>query len=952
MNKFNLFSNINFLKQLLLVLLFSVTFSNAQTYYIDYSNGNNNSNGLTQQTAWKHCPGDPSATGIALSTTLSPGSIVIFRGGVEYLGQINLNNSGTVNNYIVFEGNSGWGNGKAIFNLQNLRQYAFKGNKLFIKIDGFEFINYSNLGSDYLISPLSGANNWTIENCIFSFLQDWDDVVLFPNKPVANLSNNISFITFRNCEFFANGRTAITLRYVSNVLIENCDFGGINRGDYTGWISVGIRMEVSANKIIIRNNKFHDFWQYGGDQIPELNHAPAYIRTGSVTTLNDIDISNNYFYNNRQFQVGTGTGHIEIAGGKNIKIRNNVSVNSLQYWGGNVLVTLSDSVWIENNTFIDRNYSTSGALITNIHIYNRSTDLLGDSIWIRNNIFFNEETSTSAAIRFRGSTTDGFNGIIDNNAYFTSDEVFYSSNASSSSLSEWQNLGFDVNSVQYSSDLTTKSYFVDFPASPVNSSSGDYSLSSFAPEFLKTGGIDLSNYFNHDFNGTTRTNWSIGAIEYSSSVPDVIAPQLISALINNSSAVTLTFSEALNQSTAQNISNYAINNGITIQSLTLSGNQVFLTTSDHQNGNYTVTVNNVTDLAGNIIDPNFDSFDYQYVSIDLTPPQLISAALIDSITLNLYFSENLDPISSQNIANYSISNISISDALLNENIVTLSTSVHTVAAYSVIVNNIEDLAGNIIDTQHNTAIYEYQNNPGSGFMMLPVVNVLASVTPEPEHHAEKTIDGNGYFQGDPDSRWVGDTMPEWLVYDLGDVQILNKTKLSFYKWNEGRTYNYSLEVSVDSVNWIQVLTNVSSTTEEWSEKAIDPIDARYIKIIFISSNQLNWASLWEAEFWGHLKVPSNNEDEITQPATFSLEQNYPNPFNPTTTIKLSLPTDSNIKLVVYNMLGEEISTLADGFYETGTYEFNFNAAGLASGVYIYRLESKDLVENKKMIYLR
>lgn len=66
--------------------------------------------------------------------------------------------------------------------------------------------------------------------------------------------------------------------------------------------------------------------------------------------------------------------------------------------------------------------------------------------------------------------------------------------------------------------------------------------------------------------------------------------------------------------------------------------------------------------------------------------------------------------------------------------------------------------------------------------------------PEPLHFGEKTIDGKGYYQNDPDSRWSGDTMPEWLVYNLGDIHILNSTKLSFYKWNEGRTYNYSVQV--------------------------------------------------------------------------------------------------------------------------------------------------------------
>lgn len=132
-------------------------------------------------------------------------------------------------------------------------------------------------------------------------------------------------------------------------------------------------------------------------------------------------------------------------------------------------------------------------------------------------------------------------------------------------------------------------------------------------------------------------------------------------------------------------------------------------------------------------------------------------------------------------------------------------------------------------------------------------------------------------------------MPEWLVYDLGDIHILNSTKLSFYKWNEGRTYNYSVQVSTDSVVWTTVRSDVISLlNQEWSQEDIGPIDARYIKIIFVSSNQNSWAGLWEAEFWGYLEMPTNLDQDESKPISYILEQNYPNPFNPTTKIKVQL----------------------------------------------------------------
>ena len=88
---------------------------------------------------------------------------------------------------------------------------------------------------------------------------------------------------------------------------------------------------------------------------------------------------------------------------------------------------------------------------------------------------------------------------------------------------------------------------------------------------------------------------------------DVTPPQLVSASMSDLTTLVLNFSEQLESSTAQNINNYAISNGISVSNAVLSFSQVTLTTSAHESGSYTVTVNNVTDLSGNIIDPNHNS---------------------------------------------------------------------------------------------------------------------------------------------------------------------------------------------------------------------------------------------------------------------------------------------------------------------------------------------------------
>ena len=94
----------------------SATTNAGNIYYVDYEAGDDTNNGISNTTAWKHTPGDDNATGNASSTTLSAGDIVVFKGGVEYQGRIDIDWSGSDPNYITYDGNSAgtWGVGKAI----------------------------------------------------------------------------------------------------------------------------------------------------------------------------------------------------------------------------------------------------------------------------------------------------------------------------------------------------------------------------------------------------------------------------------------------------------------------------------------------------------------------------------------------------------------------------------------------------------------------------------------------------------------------------------------------------------------------------------------------------------------------------------------------------------------------------------------------------------------------
>ena len=104
------------------------------------------------------------------------------------------------------------------------------------------------------------------------------------------------------------------------------------------------------------------------------------------------------------------------------------------------------------------------------------------------------------------------------------------------------------------------------------------------------------------------------------------------------------------------------------------------------------------------------------------------------------------------------------------------------------------------------------------------------------------------------------------------------------------------------------------------------------------------------------------EVDLGSPTNFELSQNYPNPFNPSTTISFSLPQSGNVKLTVYNLLGELIAEPVNEFKEAGFHTINFSAIGgsafggnayaLPSGVYVYMIEANGFVQARKMTLVR
>ena len=96
---------------------------------------------------------------------------------------------------------------------------------------------------------------------------------------------------------------------------------------------------------------------------------------------------------------------------------------------------------------------------------------------------------------------------------------------------------------------------------------------------------------------------------------------------------------------------------------------------------------------------------------------------------------------------------------------------------------------------------------------------------------------------------------------------------------------------------------------------------------------------------------------MPQAAQFQLEQNFPNPFNPETTIRFDVPGAVDFRLVIYNLLGQEIRTLMAGRFESGRYTVSWDAKDdlgrqVAAGMYLYRLEARDVVLTRKMVLVK
>jgi hypothetical protein len=160
------------------------------------------------------------------------------------------------------------------------------------------------------------------------------------------------------------------------------------------------------------------------------------------------------------------------------------------------------------------------------------------------------------------------------------------------------------------------------------------------------------------------------------------------------------------------------------------------------------------------------------------------------------------------------------------------------------------------------------------------------------------------------------------------------TQLTAGPWNSGTTLTYNLDYTVPAgieLSNCHVVTVVYKQGTPYTTGA----------------NVQNSLSKPSASF-----TPTGISKIETTPTKYRLSQNYPNPFNPTTNIGFAIPKDGNVSLKIYDITGKEVSNYFNGYLKAGIYNMHFDGASLTSGVYFYKLITKDFSDVKRMILVK
>lgn len=193
----------------------------------------------------------------------------------------------------------------------------------------------------------------------------------------------------------------------------------------------------------------------------------------------------------------------------------------------------------------------------------------------------------------------------------------------------------------------------------------------------------------------------------------------------------------------------------------------------------------------------------------------------------------------------------------------------------------------------------------------------------------------------------GDPLPVELISFTGECNI---DEIVLHWTTASELNNSGFEIEMKSVNnvWITIgfVKGSGTTTEKTNYNFIDQIE--------INSPSKCQYRLKQIDFNGAFDYSNEIEVNVNVniPSEYKLYQNYPNPFNPSTTIRFQMPERSEVSLIIYDILGNEVKTLFNEIKDAGFYDYDFNAGSLASGIYFYTLQTEKYSKTYKMILMK
>jgi hypothetical protein len=186
----------------------------------------------------------------------------------------------------------------------------------------------------------------------------------------------------------------------------------------------------------------------------------------------------------------------------------------------------------------------------------------------------------------------------------------------------------------------------------------------------------------------------------------------------------------------------------------------------------------------------------------------------------------------------------------------------------------------------------------------------------------------------------------------------NYSAFEFYIYPLGGTAKVYVHASNDSVIDFQPSNPSSYSAPEsvWTKISIPmsafPFNGHLFDMLNFQEGSAGGRTWYLDEMRLVGPISSVEQPGGVAPIAFALRQNFPNPFNPSTMIQFDLPGPATVTLKVTNILGEEVATLVAGQLAGGRHEVQWSASGLASGVYVYQLRTRNVIETKKMLLLR